>query len=207
MTKHGILAVKSLASDERINRQATEVRVFARRGKTIHCLTNSPGSNRVSKTEKRIRIPNAWWLVSNGVCRKLLTLFGAAEVKARILVVVGDHVNQMIFSWYLTSLGYECDVVGTSDASFKAVTEKSYSLIFMDLNIPDSGGFNASRRMRESGFVKPIIAVTTEAETKTFENFRKCLDSGMNGYLAKPFYKSDFEDVFKRWLASAVSIV
>ena len=131
----------------------------------------------------------------------LHTLFAATQISMnpKILVVEDNLVNQQVISWLLKNMGHECDLVATGGASLQAVAKHEYSLVFMDLNIPNLDGCSASKLLREAGYTMPIIAVTAEDEP---QDWQRCSDAGMNGYLTKPFSMADFQDVLKRWLPS-----
>jgi CheY-like chemotaxis protein len=123
-------------------------------------------------------------------------------MSAKILVVEDNPSNQKVLRWFLESMGHSCDVVATGAACLQAVAKHPYSLIFMDLNIPNMDGCAVAKFMREAGYTMPIIAVTAEDMPKGLD---KCLEAGMNGYLSKPFTKAEFEDVLKRWLPTTTN--
>jgi CheY-like chemotaxis protein len=66
-------------------------------------------------------------------------------------------------------------------------TEDSYSLIFMDVQMPEMNGLDATRAIRKLENPRlasiPIVAMTADAFS---ENITECLDAGMNGHIAKP---------------------
>lgn len=115
---------------------------------------------------------------------------------AKVLVVDDSEVNQQVLRWMLRDLGEECDVVSSGEDAVAAVQNGSYKIVFMDLRMPETDGFQATTRLRESGFSKPIIAVTASSDENDWKN---CMNAGMNGYLTKPFLKADFEEVFEHW--------
>jgi two-component system, sensor histidine kinase len=119
------------------------------------------------------------------------------SMSQRILVVEDNPTSQKVLETMLRFRGFECDVVCTGAQALRAVQEKTYSLVFMDLRIPNLDGFTATSMIRELGNGIPIVALTASAEK---EDTQKCLEVGMNGYLAKPFVKADFDDVIERWL-------
>ena len=83
--------------------------------------------------------------------------------------------------------------------------DAQFDLILMDISMPDMDGFEATREIRRlyqerghaAGTVPGIIAVTASAYA---EDRRRCLDSGMDDYLAKPFDAAQLKSVIARWL-------
>ena len=69
----------------------------------------------------------------------------------------------------------------------RAAAEGSYELIFMDVQMPEMNGFDATRNIRklEDPWASsiPIVAMTADAFS---ENVMECLNAGMNGHIAKP---------------------
>jgi CheY-like chemotaxis protein len=69
----------------------------------------------------------------------------------------------------------------------KAAPEESYDLIFMDIQMPEMNGLDATRNIRalKNPWASsiPIIAMTADAFS---ENVTECLNAGMNGHIAKP---------------------
>ena len=68
-----------------------------------------------------------------------------------------------------------------------AAAEESYELIFMDIQMPEMNGLDATRNIRklENKWAAsiPIISMTADAFS---ENIAECLEAGMNGHIAKP---------------------
>ncbi|GAB4175064.1 MAG: hypothetical protein Kow00100_17020 [Geothermobacteraceae bacterium] len=70
-------------------------------------------------------------------------------------------------------------------------------LVLMDVQMPVMDGLEATRRIRASGFSRPIIALTARGFE---EDIRSCLDAGMDAHLCKPFHRHDLVRVLERWL-------
>lgn len=120
----------------------------------------------------------------------------------KVLVVDDSEVNQQVLRWMLRDMGEECDVVSSGEDAVRAVLGGSYKIVFMDLRMPNTDGFEATTKLRSAGFAAPIIAVTASSDEDDWKN---CMNAGMNGYLTKPFHKADFQDVFEHWTKEAVS--
>jgi len=76
-----------------------------------------------------------------------------------------------------------------------------YDLIFMDLQMPQMDGYEATRHIRALGTEKaetiPIIAVTANVFK---EDIEKCLECGMNGHVGKPVDMDEILKLLKQYL-------
>ena len=116
-----------------------------------------------------------------------------------ILVVEDNFINQKVIQEYLNKLGYKSDTCDNGSDSIKKVIEKAYDLIFMDVQMPDMDGFDATRGIRAALAGRPqpaIIALTARAMKGDRE---ECLAAGMDDYITKPVEISKLREViFKR---------
>ncbi len=121
---------------------------------------------------------------------------------APILVVEDNPINQKVLATLLRKRGYEVDVANDGAQAVQCVAEKSYGLIFMDLQMPGLDGLEAARLIRsfQNCLQPPIIAVT--AYTLNGEQER-CLEAGMNGYLPKPVDSQKLFECVEKCLKSA----
>ena len=125
----------------------------------------------------------------------------------RILLVDDNEINRKLAGAMLTRLGMQADVVNGGLDALRAMAEREYGLILMDVQMPDLDGRDATRRWRSSdgGATKvdvPIVAVTAHvAESERAE----CLSSGMNDYLSKPFGLDGLQTTIRRWIADGVT--
>jgi len=120
--------------------------------------------------------------------------------KARLLLVEDNIVNQKVAQSMLLKSGYTVDVVANGEEALKALELISYDLIFMDCQMPVMDGFETTRRIRNLSIEKrdvPIIAMTAGAMQGDRE---KCINAGMNDYLAKPIDKASTEQMLKKYL-------
>lgn len=108
-------------------------------------------------------------------------------IPLRCLVAEDHPVNQRLMTGLLKKAGWECDLVATGQAAVDANRARRYDIILMDIQMPGMDGLEASRIIREeeraSGRRIPIVAMTAHAMPGDRE---RCLEAGMDGYLAKP---------------------
>jgi len=107
----------------------------------------------------------------------------------RLLVVEDNPVNQAVARGILKALGYAIDVANNGREAINSLKKRDYNLVFMDLQMPEMDGFEATRHIRnpETGVLNsavPIVAMTAHARESDRQS---CLAAGMDDYLAKPF--------------------
>ncbi|WP_052723686.1 PAS domain S-box protein [Paenibacillus wulumuqiensis] len=117
----------------------------------------------------------------------------------RILIAEDHIVNQKLLRTILTKKGYQPDVVYNGQEAVTAVSQQTYDIIFMDVNMPHMDGMEATRqirRMTELAYQPIIIAVTAFARK---EERQLCMESGMEDFISKPLRISDVEHSLERW--------
>jgi len=120
----------------------------------------------------------------------------------RILVAEDDLVNQKIIGALLRKLGYEVIIASNGKQAVDAFAAQDFDLIFMDIQMPEVDGFEATRLIRveeqRKGKRVPIIACTAHAMVGYRE---RCLASGMDGYVTKPINRQILEDTIVSHIA------
>ncbi len=130
----------------------------------------------------------------------------AQRLPLRILLAEDNVVNQQVALHLLQRMGYRADVVGNGLEVLEALDRQSYDVVFMDVQMPEMDGLEATRRIHQDSKVKSqtskvqrqlgnpnpqspiakrpwIIAMTANA----MEGDREmCLDAGMDDYVSKP---------------------
>ena len=127
-------------------------------------------------------------------------------LQGHILLVEDNKVNQMVAGKMLAGMGLTVDLAENGEKALAALAEKRYDLVLMDCQMPVLDGYQATRAFREqesqSGKRLPIIAMTANA----MEGDRqKCLEAGMDDYIAKPVKKEMLRTLLGRWLTTASS--
>jgi len=119
-----------------------------------------------------------------------------------VLLVEDNPVNLMVGQRLLGVLGIQCDTAGNGEAALMRMSASRYDLVLMDCQMPVMDGYTATRRWREDEHAKgdgnhlPIIAMTANAMAG---DRQKCLDAGMDDYLAKPVTRAELERCVARW--------
>lgn len=118
----------------------------------------------------------------------------------RVLVAEDNKVNQMVVLRVLAKLGLRADAVTTGDAAVVAVATATYDLVLMDGQMPVMDGYDATRAIRAQerpGTHLPIVALTANALDGDRE---RCLEAGMDDYLAKPVQAAALAEMVGKWL-------
>jgi CheY-like chemotaxis protein/HPt (histidine-containing phosphotransfer) domain-containing protein len=84
----------------------------------------------------------------------------------------------------------------------RAVARRDYDLIFMDIEMPEMDGFEATRRIRSTLSDRQPVVIGTTAYAED-EDKKQCLDAGMNDYLSKPIRIEGIQAIVERWGPSA----
>ncbi len=112
--------------------------------------------------------------------------------KLRFLAAEDNLVNQRLIARLLESAGHSVTVVGDGLAAVNASQQNRYDAILMDVQMPIMDGHEATRQIRHleqtTGAHVPIIAMTAHAMKGDRE---KCLEAGMDDYIAKPLHKQE----------------
>ncbi|PRA66578.1 hybrid sensor histidine kinase/response regulator [Pseudomonas sp. MYb187] len=122
-----------------------------------------------------------------------------SERRARILLVEDNPVNQLVAKGMLAKLGCEVNIAAHGAEALEQLHATPFDLVLMDCNMPVMDGYEASRRIRQSGHWPdlPIVALTANAMPEERE---RCRAAGMNDYLAKPFRREELLALIDHWV-------
>ena len=122
---------------------------------------------------------------------------------ARLLVVEDNVINTMVLQGVLSKLGFSrIDKARDGLEAIESVGNEAYDLILMDCQMPRMDGYEATQRLRDSGVVTPIVAMTAHALSGDRE---KCLAAGMDDYLTKPVVIDALAACIEKWLGPDTS--
>jgi two-component system cell cycle response regulator DivK len=117
----------------------------------------------------------------------------------RILIVEDNELNMKLLNDVLEAYGYEIFKTGSGIAVLELARQHGPDLILIDIQLPDISGLDAVRQLKENSQTKsiPVIAVTAFAMAG---DERRALDSGCDGYIAKPIMLREFLATVERFL-------
>ena len=123
-----------------------------------------------------------------------------------ILLAEDNYINQRVTVHILESQGHRVVVGENGRLALEILERQAVDLVLMDIQMPEMDGFQATKAIREkeaiTGAHLPIIALTAHS----MNGYRqKCLDAGMDDYLAKPVCSKDLLEVVNRTLTSQIA--
>jgi CheY-like chemotaxis protein len=124
-----------------------------------------------------------------------------ASAGGRILLAEDNAVNREVATTMLENFGYRVDIALDGQEAVRAAQAGCYSLILMDVEMPNLDGFEATRQIRAlAGAVGrvPIVAMTANAMAG---DRRRCVAAGMDDYVSKPINPPQFLATVARWIA------
>jgi signal transduction histidine kinase/CheY-like chemotaxis protein len=131
-----------------------------------------------------------------GAGRRMALPARTDAARLRVLVAEDNLVNQKLAKAMLTRLGHDCALASDGRAAIAEWSQGNYDVVFMDVQMPDVDGFEATREIRRleagTGSRVPIVAMTAHAMPGDRE---RCLAAGMDDYVTKPISLADVDRV------------
>ncbi|MEM1433112.1 MAG: response regulator [Pseudomonadota bacterium] len=114
-----------------------------------------------------------------------------------VLLAEDNVVNQKVARQMLSKLGVQADLVGNGREVIQQMTNTGYRLIFMDMQMPEVDGLEATRLLRlDDNLPQPyIVAMTANAREA---DRQLCLEAGMNDFVPKPIRIEDLRGALER---------
>jgi signal transduction histidine kinase/ligand-binding sensor domain-containing protein/DNA-binding response OmpR family regulator len=122
-----------------------------------------------------------------------------------IMVVEDDAINMLLITEVLSKMGFPVIGAANGKEALDRLGSSTPCLIFMDINMPEMDGFEATRLIRGLPAPKcdiPIVALTADAMK---EDRERCLAAGMNNFLAKPFRVEEVRALIESQIPSPVT--
>ncbi len=131
----------------------------------------------------------------------------ATALPAKLLLVEDNNINQQVAGMMLKSLGCSVEIAGNGRVALdylrQHLTEQNpYDLVFMDCQMPEMDGLQATRLLRELEVMHqrhtPVIALTAHALSESRD---ECIAAGMDDFMEKPFTRDALQKMLHKWLA------
>jgi CheY-like chemotaxis protein len=100
-------------------------------------------------------------------------------------------------------MGCEMDLAEDGVQAVEMALSGDYDLVFMDVQMPNKGGLEATRELRQAGFTTPIVAMTASAMKS---DQKQCLEAGMDDFIAKPVGRIVLRRILDRYSRSKNNI-
>ncbi len=121
-----------------------------------------------------------------------------------ILLAEDNPVNQLVMQRLLVKRGHKVTIAASGRVAIEAVERDAFDLVFMDVQMPELDGFEATREIRRREIGRnvhlPIVALTAHAMSGDRE---RCLESGMDAYMTKPINPRELDQVLKTYTPGA----
>ena len=128
--------------------------------------------------------------------------------KIRVLVAEDNPVNQKVATFLLVKkFHFQADVVANGIEAVEALKLRPYDIVLMDCQMPEMDGFEAARQIRKtaSGALDPTIPIVAATASVMPADRGKCIEAGMNDYVAKPLKADELLQVIERNLNHKVA--
>ncbi len=129
------------------------------------------------------------------------------QYSGRVLLVEDNEINQMISGEMLRQAGLYVEVAENGLVAIDILQRHQFDLIFMDCQMPEMDGYEATRQIRaqeakDHTAARAIIALTANVMSS---DRNKCTAAGMNDFLGKPFSFEQLHAVLEKWLKPATA--
>lgn len=126
--------------------------------------------------------------------------------KTQILVVEDQLLAAKVAQSIISNLGCSVDVAPDGQTALRFISEKKYDLVFMDVGLPDTSGYELTKQIRANEWKLdehiPIVALTAHIDT---ENKQECIYSGMDAVISKPLMPNTAKDILNAFIPSVVN--
>lgn len=120
-----------------------------------------------------------------------------ARFEADVLLVEDNEVNRRVAMAILQRFGVVVELAENGQEALDKLAERTFDLVFMDLQMPILDGVRATKEIRRRGLSLPIVALSANAFE---EDRRRCLKAGMDEYVTKPITAERLQLVLARFL-------
>lgn len=122
------------------------------------------------------------------------------DVQANILIAEDNTINMLLAKTVIKKIVPKANFYEAEDGleALKVCAKERIDIIFMDIQMPNMNGYDATKEIRTKYGDEIIIIALTAGNVKGERE--KCLQLGMNDFIAKPFVETDIIAIFNKWL-------
>jgi two-component system sensor histidine kinase RpfC len=106
--------------------------------------------------------------------------------RLRVLIAEDNRTNRRVLSKILERAGHECEVAANGEEALDILEEKTFDVIFMDVNMPVMSGIEAAKMFRFTNLGAPHVPIVALSADVTPETEKACTDAGMDAFQSKP---------------------
>jgi CheY-like chemotaxis protein len=128
---------------------------------------------------------------------------GETMFSGRVLVAEDSVTNQKLIELLLKRMGLDVTMVEDGKQAIEAAREGGFDMIFMDMQMPNINGYDATRMLRSAGLATPIVALTANVMKGDDE---KCFKVGCDDYIGKPLDRQTLIEVVCKYLPIAEQV-
>jgi signal transduction histidine kinase/ActR/RegA family two-component response regulator len=123
-------------------------------------------------------------------------------LRGRVLLAEDVAVNRRLISTILLRTGIRVEEAENGRLAMEKTLAardagQAFDIVFMDMQMPEMDGYEATRRLRQAGYLRPIVALTSHSMSGERQN---CLDAGCDEYMTKPVDRLVLLQVLSRFL-------
>jgi CheY-like chemotaxis protein len=127
-----------------------------------------------------------------------LTKKDAKKKNLRILLAEDNRVNQKVAVKLLENLGYTASLASNGLEVLAALRQQPYDIIFMDCQMPEMDGYQATQEIRKLG-ISPTPRVIAMTANALLGDRERCFEAGMDDYMSKPIRLDALSEMILRW--------
>ncbi|MHC4125162.1 MAG: hybrid sensor histidine kinase/response regulator [Planctomycetota bacterium] len=121
------------------------------------------------------------------------------QFSGEVLVAEDCKNNQALIKLLLERTGLKVTIAEDGVQAVEQAKSRSFDIIFMDIQMPNMNGYDATKILRKEGLQTPIIAIKAHAIKGDDE---KCITAGCDDYLSKPINRTELYDIVSKYLSS-----
>ena len=117
----------------------------------------------------------------------------------KVLIIDDNNINLQVARELISVVDVEADIAASAKAGIELIREEKYSLVFMDIQMPEINGYEATKIIRDNDGIKDTIIIAMTANAMDGDK-GQCLKAGMDDYISKPINPDALYRIMLKWL-------